>query len=771
VRFESIYPGINLVYRGTQGRLEYDFVIAPNADPSHIKMNIEGADALSLDGDRNLVIKTASGEVIQKAPVIYQESHGAKHPISGGYALLGKRSVAFKLGAYDRSAPLIIDPLLTYVSYLGGGGDTGTAIAVDSTGAALVTGTTTSTNFPVTTNPIQSTNFGQTDVFVSKVAPDGTSLVYSTYLGGTQDDSSSSIAVDPMGNAYLTGVTGSADYPISVGAFQSTFTGMAAFVTALDPSGGLIYSTFLGQYSMGNGIAVDSAGDAWVIGPPPGGSLPTTSNAFLRSCPHTIGALHYCMSLTELNPEGNALIYSSLFDGVPSPSAVALDSAGNVFIAGTSAEFFPPSSSTEFTGPNPDICVAMSAIAGCGFLVKLNSSGSSIVFAAVFPFPTGNNLSFVQDANSLAVDGAGNAHLLVTSSQGSGSFLVNVTPTGAATIDDFSFNVDDVPSAITEDPMGNLWIAGIANSDDIATTPGAFQTKFAGGQEGFLIELDPSGIFTLYSTYLGGSSGDGIEGLASDSSGNAYVTGFTQSSDFPSTTGVFQPKLAGAGGNAFVARIEASPRLSPTLTPTVTGTPTATPTVVPVTPTQTATPSATITRTALPTRVPPTSTASIAIMPISTPFSPPTPIAAQTATATTTPTITATPTATTTPTPTATATPVGPVTYAPKSEEIKFPTRRINTTSALKFVTMSNPKKNKVAISITGVALQSQGTSGFNINSLETSCIAGHPVEAGKSCRIAIYFAPKASGDASDMLRITGNMINNGSIALTGASR
>jgi hypothetical protein len=151
-------------------------VIAPNADPSRIKMNIEGADALSLDHEGNLVIKTVGGEVIviQKAPIIYHESHGARHPIAGGYVLAGKHSVGFKLAAYDRSAPLIIDPLLTYVSYLGGsGGDSGTAIAVDSTGAAIVTGTTMSTDFGVV-NPFQPNNFGQTDVFISKVSPDGT---------------------------------------------------------------------------------------------------------------------------------------------------------------------------------------------------------------------------------------------------------------------------------------------------------------------------------------------------------------------------------------------------------------------------------------------------------------------------------------------------------------------------------------------------------------------------------------------------------------------
>ncbi len=219
VRFESIYPGINLVYRGTQGRLEYDFVIAPHADPSRIKMTIEGADALSLDGDGNLIIKTAGGEVIQKAPLIYQESRGAKQPIAGGYALVGKHQVAFKLGAYDRSLPLIIDPLLTYVSYLGGsGGDQGIAIAVDSTGAAVVTGYAMSTDFPVV-NSFQPNNFGDVDVFISKVSPDGSALVYSTYAGGSASDLAVGIGIDAAGNAYVAGTTNSTDYPVSAGAY------------------------------------------------------------------------------------------------------------------------------------------------------------------------------------------------------------------------------------------------------------------------------------------------------------------------------------------------------------------------------------------------------------------------------------------------------------------------------------------------------------------------------------------------------------------------
>ncbi len=345
-----------------------------------------------------------------------------------------------------------------------------------------------------------------------------------------------------------------------------------------------------------------------------------------------------------------------------------------------------------------------------------------------------------------------------------GSFLVNVTPTGAANIDDFSFNSDDVPSAVAVDPMGNLWIAGIANSDDIVTTPGAFQTNFGGNSDGFLIELDPSGVFTLYSTYLGGSSGDGIEGLAIDSFGNPYLTGFTQSSDFPSTTGVFQPNLAGAGGNAFVARIVASPKLSPTLTPTVTGTPTVTPTVVPITPTATATPSATITRTALPTRVPPTSTASIAVTPIASPFSPPTSTATQTATPTMTPTITATPTAT--------PTPIGALNLSPAAG-INFGRIKVGQTSGVRFVEVAN--KNKGSAMPAAIELRSMVlgyVSGFVIDEVKSTCKVGAAIARGKSCKVAITFTPPGLGAYADNVLLTGNLTNSGQpVGLSGTGK
>jgi hypothetical protein len=208
--------------------------------------------------------------VIQKAPLIYQEMHGARHPIAGGYALTGKHSVAFKLGAYDHNAPLIIDPLLTYVSYLGGsGGDVGNAVAVDASGAAWVTGNTYSTDFPITSGNFQSRNFGNGDIFITKVSPDGSTREFSTYAGGSQNDAATGIAVDPSGNAYVTGTTQSSDYPVTQGAYETTLgSGQAAFVTGLDPNGGLIYSTFVvgASSSSSSGIAVDASSNAFLTG-------------------------------------------------------------------------------------------------------------------------------------------------------------------------------------------------------------------------------------------------------------------------------------------------------------------------------------------------------------------------------------------------------------------------------------------------------------------------------------------------------------------------
>ncbi len=762
VRFESIYPGINLVYRGTQGRLEYDFAIAPNADPSRIKMSIDGADAVALDRAGNLVIKTSGGEVIQRAPLIYQESHGARHPVAGGYALVGKNQVAFKLASYDRTQPLIIDPLLTYVSYLGGSDlDTGYAIAVDSTGSAWVASNTISSNFPVTPDALQPTYLGDgVNIAITKINPAGTSVVYSTYAGGYQSGSQSiAIAVDQGGNAYVTGQTSAGDYPVTVGAYQTTMQGQGAFVTALDSTGGLIYSTLLGgqfenAVAFGGGIAVDSSGDAFVSGSAVADSFPVTNQT---TCQGTAGGGPPCGFVSELNPTGTSLLFSTfvgnclllaqnylnntglLFSTFPkNPNGIGLDGEGNVYVFGQTSSLDFPGNDCAFTiPPTPPV--------NQGYVVKLSQTGT-VAFAETF-----DNIVF-QD---IAVEPDGNSHLVGSNPSNGQAVLLNLDPAGAATTIPLPLAEFGFVTGIRLDPSRNLLLVGTGG---VGTTPGAFQPNPGGNSDAFLLELDPSGNFTLYATYLGGSSEDGAESVAVDSAGNAYITGITNSGDFPTTANVFQPTYGGGDSDGFVARIVPSPKLSPTITPTVTATPTATGTA---TPTAGPTSTPTVARTPLPTRVPqPTGS------PGPTSFGGGTPTPTVTATAT----VTATITPTITPTPTPTATPIGLVTYTPA--ELKFPTTRVGRVSGLKFVTMTNPKKNRIAISITGVSLQSQGMNGFSIDNYRTTCIAGHLVAAGKSCKVAIYFMPTSKGAASDTLLVTGDMTNSGApIAISGTGR
>ena len=208
VAYQDVYPGVNLVYYGNQQQLEYDFVVAPGADPGSIRFNVQGADSLSLDDQGNLVLHTASGDVVEQAPVVYQEVGGTRQAVAGQFVLLGSNDVGFQVGPYDAGLPLVIDPVLSYSTYLGGGTQNiGIGIAVDGSGNAYVTGWTNSTNFPTTAGRLSDQLRSGDDVFVTKLNASGTALVYSTYLGGTGTDGGHGIAVDGSGNAYITGST------------------------------------------------------------------------------------------------------------------------------------------------------------------------------------------------------------------------------------------------------------------------------------------------------------------------------------------------------------------------------------------------------------------------------------------------------------------------------------------------------------------------------------------------------------------------------------
>ena len=270
VRYESVYPGIDAVYYGRQGQLEYDFVVAPGANPSRIRLAFEGARATRVDEGGDLVIKTDGGDVRQRRPVAYQETGGVRREVAARYAVDARGRVSFELGDYDHARTLVIDPVLVYSSYLGGlDADQGLSVAVDSAGSAYVTGSTLSTDFPVV-GGLQPAKSGFTDVFVVKLSPDGKSFVYATFLGGNGDELSTSIAVDAAGNAYVGGLTGSSSFPVTSGSFQEAKDfGVDAFVAKLNPTGtGLVYSTHVGGQGSEqvNSIAVDAAGAAYVAG-------------------------------------------------------------------------------------------------------------------------------------------------------------------------------------------------------------------------------------------------------------------------------------------------------------------------------------------------------------------------------------------------------------------------------------------------------------------------------------------------------------------------
>jgi hypothetical protein len=250
VEYQDVYPGIDLVYYGNQRQLEYDFLVGPGADAGRIQLAFQGAQSVEIDGQGKLVLHTGGGDVVEHAPVVYQDTAGGRQTIGGRYVLEGPGRVGFQVDTYDRSRPLTIDPVLSYSTYLGGSkGDYANGIAVDASRNAYVTGFTYSTNFPTTTEAFQTTNKANDQtVFVTKLDANGTALVYSTYLGGTGLSHGSGIAVDGSGNAYITGDTSATDFPTTTGAFLTTKKGTVnAFVTKLNASGtGLLYSTYLG---------------------------------------------------------------------------------------------------------------------------------------------------------------------------------------------------------------------------------------------------------------------------------------------------------------------------------------------------------------------------------------------------------------------------------------------------------------------------------------------------------------------------------------------
>jgi hypothetical protein len=526
VHYKDIYPGVDLVYYGNQRQLEYDFVIAPGANPNVIRLKVTGSRQIRIDNHGDLLIRVGAKDLRLGAPSVYQEDGSVRRPVAGKWLRSRRHELRFDLGSYDHSKALIVDPTLVYSTYLGGSlTDVATSIAVDSAGDAYIAGSTGSADFPTTQNAYQQTCKGCTgnnNAFITELDPTGSSLVYSTFLGGSNGDGANGIAIDSSGNAYVVGTTFSGEqttikFPTTTGAFQTACAGTCtqgdAFVTGIKEGGAsLLFSSFLGGTGaeIGTAIAVLPSGDAiYVTGS-------TTSTDFPTKNPYQTNCSNSCTGgdafVTVFNLGGGTLAYSTYLGGSGSDqgNGIAVDSSGSAYVAGST-------NSSDF----PSLNAIQSTCGGCA---------SGIKSAFVTKFALAGTLDY-------------------------STFLGGTLyPSGAA---------GDSASSIAVDSAGDAYVAGSATSTDFPTV-NAYQATCANGCSGgdaFVTEFNPFGSALTYSTYVGGSGADRAFAIAIDSVGNAFVTGQTSSTDFPAinTNYAFQTtcsSCASGGHDAFVAEFD-----------------------------------------------------------------------------------------------------------------------------------------------------------------------------------------------------------------------
>jgi hypothetical protein len=582
VRYENVYPGIDMEYYFSHNSLEYDFIVSPGSDPRSIVVGYKGVDDMRIGGNGDLLLSVAGLAVQQGRPVVYQEKDGGRNEIKAAYVPKGIDSIGVTLGKYDLGRSLIIDPVLSYSSYVGGDlYDSPLGIAVDSKGGVYVTGVTNSSNFPTTSGGFQTAFHGpgaDYDVFVMKWNPTGTDLVYSTYFGGTGTDWGYGIAVDSEGNAYLAGGTQSADLPTTPGAFQTRFHDDFGdgFVAKLNATGSdLIYSTYLGggdpqrmSHDIAYGIALDQAGNAFVVGETQSNDFPTTRGALQGSKRGITDAF-----ITKLNSTGTGLIYSTYLGGSDEDFAqkVAVDSSGNAYITGlTASDDFPATAG-----------VFQSLRKGLGdiFVTKMNPDGSGLIYAT---YLGGRAIDRPAD---IAVDSAGSVYVTgwtqstdfpttpgsLQSSFPAGTcvypctytyaFVTKFNPACSALVySTFIGGSGGWGAGLVIDDLGSAYITG-GMEDALPVTASAFQQSQAGSGDAFVAKLNSSGSALLYSTYLGGDLSDFGTCIAVDKAGNIYLGGETYSANFPVSANAFQSTLSGGhlDVDAFIARLKNVP--------------------------------------------------------------------------------------------------------------------------------------------------------------------------------------------------------------------
>jgi RHS repeat-associated protein len=594
ISYTGLYPGIDLRYDGlTGGRLKGTYTVAPGADPTRLRWRYEGVQTVpitvSVDAAGNLQVRvapppggkdaaTATAPVIitEQRPVSWQEIDGRRVAVDARYVVAPDGSVGFQLGAYDRAYPLTIDPITSYSTYLGGAGDdAGQGIAVDSSGNTYVTGYTASLDFP-TTGSLQPSNSGGTDVFVTKLNATGTAAVYSTYLGGAGDDFGYAIAIDGGGDAYLTGTSGSTDFPMR-NAFQPNQRGRSnAFITRLNSGGSdLVYSTYLGSEfndpcnqdgtEIGYGIAVGAsiAGSVYVTGYSRGWDFPRTPDfVFDPQGEGTCGNVFVARFDTNQSSAASRIYSGTLGRHYGQGNAVAVDGSGNAYVvgkwtrAGTQPISFPLYNALQPTYGG----------SGDAFVSVLNPSGTGLVYST---FLGGSG---ADEAQGVARDASGSVYVTGGTSStdfpthspyqsanngGQDAFVTKINSAGAAYIYStyLGGSGQDQGHAIAVDDSNSAYIAGQTDSTDFPTASPMYAANAGGWSDAFVTKVSAAGSPLAYSTYLGGSGSDYGYGIAVDDSDSAYVAGQTDSTDFP-TANPYQGANNGLN-DAFVTKIGA----------------------------------------------------------------------------------------------------------------------------------------------------------------------------------------------------------------------
>jgi hypothetical protein len=570
VRHEAAYDGVDVVYYGTGSDFEFDFVVAPGADASQIRMAFEGQASASSDADGNVVLRLASGEARLGRAVAYQRSERGDRIVASGLAVEPDGNVRIDLGAYDRTLPLVVDPVLRYVDYFGGSQsyDRGTAIAVDASGAVYVAGSTDAFDFPTTAGAFDATSntgyihYAAADAFVAKLSADGASLVYSTYLGGLNTDSLARIAVDGSGRVTVVGWTYSDDFPTTAGALDTTLGGGEdAFLARLDAAGSaLVYSTYLGGSSddYATGVALDASGNAYVAGRTTSTDFPTSPSAFDGS----LGGVSDGF-VTKVNAAG-AAVYSTYLGGseVDEVHAIAVDGSGVAHVTGStySADFPMTAHGYDQTYADDwDAFVTSVAANGQSLATSTFLGGDGEDWPTAIAVTTGGQAYVAGHTGSPTFPTTLFAFDRTYNTGGSDAFVTCVSANALQLVySSFLGGGDeDECRAVMLDAAGDAYVAGVTRSSDFPTTAGAFQTTGASQQhDGFVTKVSPDGRTMAVSTRLGGTGDDEAVDAAMSASGSIFVAGGTTSSDFPTTAGAFDRTFNGSS-DAFVTKLDA----------------------------------------------------------------------------------------------------------------------------------------------------------------------------------------------------------------------